>query len=397
MMLVKSIAFMLLASCVHADVDIVVSQQGPDVEWVLSGSVNLDGLGLIVENLCAFDQSMSVFADSENDSVALNGSSEDICTDFYQLAGPQILAEGTLLGCTTTTPPRASTADGFFNMNYGEGSVVQFFVEAGYESGSPLTPVVGRMPETTIDEAFNTPEQFPCTIVLPVGTLGETETITMRLEAPTAAPSTLAPTTLAPTAPAPTPTPAPTVTISDVVYVRIVFPSRSSPLDASDINEVGAAVCHHIASYLSFVYRPLDVALPECIWDVHEQSHNQIRLIFHFTAAISGFDSSKTSARNSDLEIGNVVEESFLDVDVRDDLINDLHNLSDENPLSSTTSVELDTDPSSVEAPTEQPASCSVVPAFLQSIPFLGPVLNTVMCFLFGPEGMLANLTGLFE
>ena len=117
-MLAKCIALMLLASCVHADVDIVVRQQGPDVEWVLSGSVNLDGLGLIVENLCAFDQSMSVFADSENDSVALNGSSEDICTDFYQLAGPQILAEGTLLGCTTTTPPRASTADGFFNMNY---------------------------------------------------------------------------------------------------------------------------------------------------------------------------------------------------------------------------------------------------------------------------------------
>ena len=114
------------------------------------------------------------------------------------------------------------------------------------------------------------------------------------------------------------------------------------------------------------------------------------------TAVITGLDSSKTTARNSDLEVGNVVEESFLDVGVRDELINDLHNLSEENPLSETTSVELDTDASSAEAPTEQPVSCSLVPELLQSIPFLGAVLNTVMCFLFGPEGILANLAGLF-
>ena len=202
------------------------------------------------------------------------------------------------------------------------------------------------------------------------------------------------PSTLAPTTPAPTPAPA--VTISGVVYVKIVFPSRSSPLDASDISEVGAAVCHHIARYLSWVYRPQDVAVPQCTWDVRAQLHNQIRLIFHFTAVITGLDSSKTTARNSDLEVGNVVEESFLDVGVRDELINDLHNLSEENPLSETTSVELDTDASSAEAPTEQPVSCSLVPELLQSIPFLGAVLNTVMCFLFGPEGILANLAGLF-
>ena len=287
----------------------------------------------------------------------------------------------------------------------------EFVVDDGYESGSPIN-VVGRMLEATIDEVFNTPDHFPCTIIVPAGILGETETINMRLDPPrtkaptlaptsTAAPSTLAPSTAVPSTLAPTtpaPTPAPLVTISGVVYVKIVFPSRSSPLDESDINEVGAAVCHHIARYLSWVYRPQDVEVPECTWDVRAQLHNQIRLIFHYTAVISGFDyTSRTAAtRNSNLEIGNVVEESFVDAQVRDDLINDLHNLSDANPLSETTSVELDTDTSSAEAPTEQPVSCSLVPEFLQSIPFLGALLNTVMCFLFGPEGMLANLTGLF-
>ena len=160
------------------------------------------------------------------------------------------------------------------------------------------------------------------------------------------------------------------------------------------MDEVSAAVCHHLARYLTFVYHPHAVSVPDCSWEVRRKLGNQLRMIFRYTAVI-GVNSIKNS-RNADLEIANVVEESFSEGDVRDELINDLQNLSDANPLSETTSVELDSDDSS-EAPTEeQPMSCSLVPGFLQSVPILGSVLNTVVCFLFGPEGMLSSLANLF-
>ena len=177
------------------------------------------------------------------------------------------------------------------------------------------------------------------------------------------------------------------------MFVKVVFKGRSSPVDASDVDEVGAAVCRHIARYLTFAYHPHAVSVPDCSWEVRAQLGNQLRMIFRYTAVV-GVNSLK-NARNADLEVGTVVEESFLEGDVRDELINDLQNLSDENPLSETTSVELDTDDDSPEdspAPTEQPGTCSLVPGFLQAVPVLGSVLNTVLCFFFGPEGMISNL-----
>lgn len=405
MMLVASIALMFLTSLVHANVDIAVSQKGADVEFVVSGSINLDGY---TSPGCSVltTETIRVEGDPEiGDEVVVWQETEDCFdADYYSNQVEGFETQGSLAGCSTSGDQNMSVSvNGIFAMYHVDTfflpgtKITRFWVEDGYVSGSPIN-VTGRVLEATIDEVFNTPDQFPCTITVPAGVPGETVTVTMRLDPPrTPAPSSLVPISPAPsTAPTPapstavpTPTPASAVTIYGSVFVKIVFPGRSSTVDDSDVEEVGAAVCHYIARYLKWVHRPHDVAVPECTWDVRVQSSNRLHMIFHYTAVISGLPGSK-SARNSDLDMEHIVQEYFLEGDIRDELINDLRNLPAANPLSATTSVEL------ADESDEQPDACSLLPNFLQSIPFLGPVLNTVLCFLFGPEGILANLAGLF-
>ena len=105
MMLAKAIAFMLLAPCVHADVDIAVFQNGPDVEFVVTGSINLEGFvpSSSVGNLSADDmrvQAGTIEGVVFTSTVVLIEGNEISAFDSYELRGRRPV-EGSIAGCQT--------------------------------------------------------------------------------------------------------------------------------------------------------------------------------------------------------------------------------------------------------------------------------------------------------